>query len=124
MITVDEAYNIVQSTSRGFGDQQISLMDGIGRVLMEDWHCDRDLPPYDRVTMDGIAFKYDDVKGKTVLPISGVVAAGDPQSELCATGTCLEVMTGAVLPVGADTVIRYEDLTIAAGEAIIKWSRP
>lgn len=94
-------------------------MNGIGRVLMEDWHCDRELPPYDRVTMDGIAIYYDEAIQQLSLKIDGVVAAGDPQATLVHPAHCLEVMTGAMLPLGADTVIRYEDLDISGQQAVV-----
>ena len=55
MITVEEAKRHIQTTHRDFGLEEVVLDRAIGRVLREDWFCDRDLPPYDRVTMDGIA---------------------------------------------------------------------
>ena len=119
MISVSEAYDIVLQQAVDFGSEKIALQDGIGRVLREEWHGDRDLPPYHRVTMDGIGFQYDGVQGKSELQITGVAAAGDPQHVLTDVGACMEVMTGAVLPENCDTVVRYEDLDIADGIARI-----
>lgn len=119
MIDLKEAICIVQSKVRDFGVEEIDLSAGIGRVLREDWYCDRDLPPYNRVTMDGIALNYEGAKGLKILPIKGVVAAGDPESALVDPSTCVEIMTGAMLPIGADTIIRYEDLDIKDGQASI-----
>ncbi len=85
--------------------------------------ADRDFPPFDRVTMDGIAVRFSDIRdGLQQLRIAGVQAAGTPPLELTQPGCCIEVMTGAVLPVGADTVIRYEDIDIAAGVATLRLS--
>ena len=115
MIDVQDALKIVLDTARDFGAEIVPLGKGIGRVLREDWYCDRDLPPYDRVTMDGIAINYDGAKRSEQLLVEGIVAAGDPQTELVDPGKCLEIMTGASMPVGGDTVIRYEDITIKNG---------
>lgn len=119
MISFSEAYDVVLQQAVDFGSEKIALQDGIGRVLREEWHGDRDLPPYHRVTMDGIGFQFDTVQGKSVLRIAGVAAAGDPQHTLDDPAACMEVMTGAVLPENCDTVIRYEDLEIKDGEATI-----
>ena len=55
MITVEQALEIISSNRGDFGTQSIPLSQSINRVLKEDWATDRALPPYDRVTMDGIA---------------------------------------------------------------------
>lgn len=120
MIDIKEALEIVHSHSRDFGVESIGLAHGIARVLREDWHCDRDLPPYDRVTMDGIALNYDGGSALGKLQIDDVVAAGDPQAHLLHKDHCVEIMTGAMLPIGADTIIRYEDVVIEEGFAHIK----
>ena len=120
MISVEEAYSIVLDHAVDFGSEQIPLREGIGRVLREAWHGDRDLPPYHRVTMDGIGMNFEGAQGQSALPIVGVAAAGDPQHRLTDPAACLEVMTGAVLPENCDTVIRYEDLEITDGVARVQ----
>ena len=119
MISLAEAYEIVQNNAHDFGVETIPLALGIGRVLQEDWHGDRELPPYDRITMDGIAIHYATAVQLDRFPVAGVVAAGDPEAEFLNTEHCLEVMTGAMLPRGCDTVIRYEDVDIVDGVAKI-----
>ena len=119
MISFDEALGIVRSKAQSFGTETIPLEEGIGRVLNEDWYCDRDLPPYDRVTMDGIALNFQGAQGKESLPIVGVIPAGSPKTRLTDPSTCFEIMTGATLPDGADTIIRYEDITVKDGHAMI-----
>lgn len=116
MVTFEEAHRIVLSHSTEFGTEQIPLEESIGRALIEDWATDRDMPPYDRVTMDGIAIHYESAKEAAGrLMIKGVAAAGSPRQTINDQKTCLEIMTGAILPIGADTVIRYEDLNIEDG---------
>ena len=110
MISFAEARQIVLQNTRDFGTETLPLQQAMGRVLREEWHSDRELPPYNRVAMDGIGVYYDEAVKQSELQILGVAAAGDPQHTLTDAAACLEVLTGAVLPVGCDTVIRYEDL--------------
>ena len=120
MITFEEAYRIVIDHTRDFGITKIPLLDSVGRVLRESWKADRDFPPFDRVMMDGIAIHYDDtVSIECGFKTEGIAAAGDPQKHLINPRNCIEVMTGAILPQGANTVIRYEDVDIQNGMATI-----
>lgn len=118
MITVEQATDIILQTARDFGIESIPLDEAIGRTLRENLYADRDFPPFHRVTMDGIAIRHEAFQaGQRSFPIEGVAAAGGAQMQLQSPQHCLEAMTGAVLPSGADTVIRYEDLEIAEGQA-------
>jgi molybdopterin molybdotransferase len=121
MITVEEALHIVLEHKKDFGVETIPLHDAYGRILREPIKADRDFPPYDRVTMDGIAIRYDAFeKGNRKFPVEGVAPAGAMQASLNHPEKCLEVMTGAVMPEIADTVIRYEDVEITDGIASIQ----
>lgn len=121
MITIEEATDIVLAHQRDFGTEEIPLAEAAGRVLAETIRADRDFPPFDRVTMDGISIAYAAFakKGIRTFPIQDTQAAGSPQLALDNPGHCMEVMTGAVLPQGTDTVIRYEDLEIKDGSATV-----
>jgi molybdopterin molybdotransferase len=80
----------------------------IGRVLAEDVQAERDQPPFDRVTMDGIAIAYRDLAaGRRSFEVVGTQAAGTEPLAVAA-GQCVEVMTGTPLPHGADTVVPVE----------------
>ncbi len=123
MITVEEAVDIILNYTRDFGTEKVPLADAGGRVLRETIKADRDFPPFDRVTMDGIAIRYDQFEaGQREYLIEGTAAAGAPEYLLKSPNHCLEVMTGAMLPKGTDTVIRYEDVSIANGTAVINIS--
>ncbi len=87
----------------------MSLGQATNRVLRASVLADRDFPPFDRVTMDGIAFAGNALPKSQALTVAGVQHAGEPP-QTCPPQQCLEVMTGAVLPLGADTVVRYEDV--------------
>ncbi|MEL7121055.1 MAG: molybdopterin molybdotransferase MoeA, partial [Bacteroidota bacterium] len=120
MISSKLAQAIVNRTAIDFGTESIPLDRALGRTLREDIHSDRDLPPYDRVTMDGIAIKFETfADGSKYFPIEGTAAAGKEQFELKDKNNCVEVMTGAVLPKGTDTIIQYEWLEISDGGAHI-----
>ena len=120
MISTQEAQAFINSTIHSFGEERIPLDQVYGRILAESLYSDRPLPPYNRVTMDGIAINYQAYAGgQRQFSIAGTAAAGAPQMALKAPDTCLEVMTGAVLPEGTNTVIRYEDLEIENNTARI-----
>lgn len=120
MITVSEATEIIQSKIRDFGIETVSFMQSHGRVLKEEVYADQDFPPFNRVCMDGIAISEASyTKGLRTFQIEGVQAAGSPQLIKKQEDTCLEVMTGAVLPEGTDVVIPYEQITIENGNATV-----
>lgn len=120
MLTVEEAFGIIMRHTASWGDATAPFGQALGRVLAEPLRADRDFPPFDRVSMDGIAIRFPDFEGGTrQFRICGTQAAGVPALLLSRPGECLEIMTGAILPQGADTVIRYEDLKIEDGVASI-----
>ena len=111
MISVQEALKLVLDSSKNIGSEKVGLDQAIGRILAEDIYSDRPIPPFDRVTMDGIAILYDSYKDeKSSFVIESICPAGAPQMTLNDPSKCIEIMTGASLPHGTDTIIRYEDL--------------
>ncbi|HFA49884.1 MAG TPA: molybdopterin molybdenumtransferase MoeA [Bacteroidetes bacterium] len=120
MTSVEQATKTVLQNTASFGEERIPFHQATGRVLCEGLYADRDFPPFDRVSMDGITIQFEYFKkGKRVFKIEGLQAAGAPQMTLQKDENCLEVMTGAMLPLNTDTVIRYEDLEIRNGQATI-----
>lgn len=118
MITVAEAEKIILKNSFPPEPEEVAFSDALGRILAEDLVADRDFPPFDRVTMDGIAICHEQfASGQRQFSIEGVQAAGMPRFSLKNVKNCLEVMTGAMLPDGTNSVIRYEDLQIEKGVA-------
>ncbi len=86
----------------------------MGLVLAQDVLTDIAFPPYDRVAMDGYAVKATDTIGATadspvVLTVVGASVAGAPFDGQVQPGTAAKVMTGSVLPPGADAVVKVED---------------
>jgi len=119
-ITYEKALSIIAEHKSDLTTETRSLDDCIGTYLAEDLFADRDFPPFNRVTMDGIALNFAVFeKGERTFTIEGTAAAGTPQQKLKNNTNCMEVMTGAILPKGVDTVIRYEDLTIENNVATV-----
>lgn len=83
-------------------------------TLAHDLQAKRCQPPFDRVMMDGVALKFSEIQaGQRSFKIQAFQGAGTPALHL-QEGCCIEVATGALLPLGADTVVPYEDLEIGA----------
>ena len=120
MVSVTEASDIIFSNLYKPGVETVPLQATINRVLGEKISADRDFPPFDRVSMDGIAIQFQKLRnGQRDFQVEFTQAAGDPTRKLQSPDNCVEVMTGAVLPEATDTVIRYEDLEIRENKARI-----
>jgi molybdopterin molybdotransferase len=120
MMNVDDAVKLIEQNFISLGDEELSLNSASGRELAHNLTADRNYPPFHRVTMDGIAIKYSDyINGQRCFRIEGVQPAGMAALALNQINTCIEVMTGAVLPLDADLVIPYEHLKIENGYANI-----
>ncbi|MFL5731325.1 MAG: molybdopterin molybdotransferase MoeA [Cytophagaceae bacterium] len=120
MITVEEAWKIIEACKREYGAEMVPVEKALGRVLAEDLQADRDFPPYNRVAMDGIALSFSSFEnGNRIFKIKAVQGAGEKAIDITDSGECIEVMTGAVSPASTDTVVRYEDLEIKDGQARI-----
>lgn len=121
MTTVPEAEKIILQHVRPFPGVAVSLEESWGRVLAEDLFADRNLPPFDRVSMDGIAISHDAwQKGARQFLVEAVQPAGSPRIRLKDPSACIEVMTGAILPEGCDCVIPFEGVDIQDGRARLK----
>jgi len=98
----------------------VNFKDSLGRILKEAVFADRDFPPFNRVSMDGIAVSYEQFKnGRRIFKIEGIQAAGSAQLTLQNSKNCIEAMTGAMLPINTDVVIPYEEVTIENGQATV-----
>ena len=113
MINVTQAQEIIQKNSRIFPAVVCSLTESYGEILREDIFADRDQPAFDKILMDGIAIDFLSWKtGCRNFKIQGIQPAGTKSLKLKAKNYCIEVMTGAVLPVGTDCVIPVEQIKI------------
>lgn len=120
MTTVEEAGKLILAQLKDYGTESLPFEQALGRVLAEAIKADRDLPPFNRVTMDGIAINYQAVEnGILTFKIKATQAAGDEPVAIDELDECIEIMTGAVMPASVNTVVRYEDVAIRAGLASI-----
>ena len=120
MITVKEVDKIILDSIVKTGTESVALDNCLGRVLAEDVFADRDFPPFNRVMMDGIAIRFTDWQsGIRGFNVQDLLPAGSPAITLRESGSCIEVMTGAVCPMHADTVIKYEQITFDNGVATV-----
>ena len=118
MVSVSEATAIIQQHLFRPEKERIRIEATEGRILAEIIKADRDLPPFDRVAMDGIAVLFKSFEeGWRAFKIEGMQQAGQPRTTLKDNQNCIEVMTGAMLPIGCDTVIRYEDIVIGSNRS-------
>lgn len=116
MLSVAEAEKRVLDSVVTLPVDHCPLINAHGRVLRQALAADRDLPPFDRVAMDGYALSCAALQaGRRQFRVAGLQAAGTSPLSLPGDDACIEVMTGAVLPGGADAVVPYEEVTRAEG---------
>ena len=94
----------------------VSLENALGRVLAQNLSARKDLPAFDNSALDGYAFKFSDKNEP--LSVKGTIFAGDKKDYKISTNECYKIMTGAKMPLGADTVLRVEEAEFA-GEKLI-----
>ncbi|UCE93616.1 MAG: molybdopterin molybdotransferase MoeA [Flavobacteriaceae bacterium] len=121
LITVSEALRIVLGQTEDFGIEEVDFNLSLGRVLKESIKADRDLPPFDRVSMDGIALNSKIFNsGQREYHIENIQPAGSKQLSLENEANCIEAMTGGILPKGTDAVIPYELISLENSVAKVK----
>jgi molybdopterin molybdotransferase len=109
MISVDEALNIIRSQIPPPQSWRVPLEQAAGCLLAEPVRPDMPLPPFDRATMDGYAFRSADVTApKATLTVIGESAAGSGFAGAVGPGQAVQIMTGAPVPQGADCVQMIE----------------
>ncbi len=94
----------------------VPLLASVGRVLAEPILADRDQPPFDRSTRDGFAIRAADLSAENALNIIGQLRAGDIWTgATLSPGEAIEIMTGAPIPPGADSVVMIEHVSVSEG---------
>ena len=101
--------------------------DCLGLCTSAPLQAEESIPPFDNTAVDGFALRTSDLAGITRhgsirLGVEGSIAAGDPPLALAEPGTVLRIMTGAVIPGGADAVVKVEDVLVEAESIVV--SRP
>ncbi|MDO4682532.1 MAG: molybdenum cofactor guanylyltransferase MobA [Lautropia sp.] len=99
--------------------ETVSLGESLGRILASAIEAPFDLPGHDNAAMDGYALRHVDLDptADSRLPVAGRTLAGDAPAPVLPAGQAQRIMTGAPMPVGADTVVMQEDVRLLEGEA-------
>ena len=112
MLRYDEARQMVIAEAdkrpRPGATLKLGVGEALGHVLAEEIRADREYPPFDRSTRDGYAVCASEAQAGAKLHCSGEVKAGDSVTMPLAAGSCMQIMTGAAVPPGADAVVMIE----------------
>lgn len=105
---------ITESIHPVSGSEKLPLKNALDRVLTETIYSPVNIPGFKNSAMDGYAFCSNDIDANRPfqLQLSGVSWAGEPFSEKLLPGHCIRILTGAVLPDGADSVIMQEHVKV------------
>jgi molybdopterin molybdotransferase len=119
-VDVARASALIQSNMPQWPATDVELAAAGGQVLREAVSAEREQPPFDRVTMDGIAIRHAAwAAGRREFTVAGIQAAGAAARSLPDDAACIEVMTGTALPGGADTVIPVERVVRDEGSVTV-----
>ena len=121
MLTYEQARRtVIEQVEKAKGPRAtatLSVWDALGFVLAEEIKTDREYPPFNRSTRDGYAVRISEIAGGATLRCAAEIKAGDTVTQPLAPRTCVQIMTGAAVPPGADAVVMLEH-TNREGESV------
>jgi len=121
VLSVEQAREHILANLSPLAPQRVDILEALGLVLVSDVVAGGSIPPHDNAAMDGYAVQYRDLGSAPVrLQVVGQVAAGSVWSGVLQPGQALRIMTGAPMPAGADTVVRFEDTQTAEDTVLIR----
>ena len=106
MISFEQAYQAAMDTVRLMPPENVALPDALNRILAEEVTADIPMPPYNKAMVDGFACKRDDLQG--AMKVLETIGAGYAPTQDVVPGTASKIMTGAMVPDGADCVFMVE----------------
>jgi len=119
MIPFEKAFEIVLSSAHPLGTERVSIAHAANRILAEDVKSDIDMPPFNKAAMDGFACRRADLaNGLTIIE---TIPAGVLPEKVIGPNQCAKIMTGAVVPQGADCVVMVE-FTENPGEDTVRFT--
>jgi len=124
LLRLEEALAAILAGVEPLPPETVPVGEGSGRVLAEAAHARLTLPPWPNSAMDGFAVRSADVAAATAeapvhLPVAGEIAAGHLPDRPLTPGTAVRILTGAILPDGADAVVPVEETDAPAGVAAL-----
>lgn len=110
MVTFEQALKNILNNARVLSIEKVVIEDSVGRILQEDIYSGLEMPPFDKSAMDGYAVCCLDTQDAYAkLECIGIIQAGESFNGRLKRGECVQIMTGAPMPKGADSVVMIED---------------
>ncbi|MHC4749454.1 MAG: molybdopterin molybdotransferase MoeA [Planctomycetota bacterium] len=106
MLPFEKAFETVLKSAGWLGTESIDITNALNRILAEDVKSDMDIPPFNKSTMDGFACRRIDLANE--LTVIETIPAGYIPRKVVGINQCSKIMTGGVVPDGADCVIMKE----------------
>jgi len=116
MISFEKAFEIIMKSAFTLEKESVELAHCLNRVLAEDIKSDIDMPPFNKSAMDGYACRREDLN-ETLHVIETIQAGYRPQKTV-KKNECSKIMTGAIVPRGADCVVKVEDTEITTDNKV------
>jgi len=125
LVSLEEAQGLALAAAVPLATEKMQLENGSGRVLAEEIRALRDEPPSTQAAMDGYAVHSEDVntassENSVFLAVVGTVGPGQQIDQQLKRKEAIRVMTGAILPAGADAVVPQEMTEIVAEGVVVK----
>jgi len=110
LLPVDQAISLMRNAITPVSETEtLPLSDALDRILAVSIYSSINVPGHDNSAMDGYALRHKDVNSETQLELVGQALAGHPFAGEMQSGQCVRIMTGAIVPAGADTVVMQEN---------------
>ncbi|HJV46312.1 MAG TPA: gephyrin-like molybdotransferase Glp, partial [Bacillota bacterium] len=125
-VSLQEARRMILDQAKPAWQIEVSILESHGRRIAKDIYSNHPLPTFRRSGMDGFAVRSEDIQSATPqgpihLKVIDSVPCGKVSSQIVLPGTAIRIMTGAFVPDGADTVIRFEQTEdfVVEGQAMV-----
>ena len=117
MISFEKAFEIIMNSAFTLEKESVDLAHCLNRVLAEDIKSDIDMPPFNKSAMDGYACRREDLH--ETLNVIEIIQAGYRPQKTVGKNECAKIMTGAIVPKGADFVVKVENTEITTDNKIL-----
>lgn len=107
MISYEKAFEIIMNSAFMLETESVELARSLNRVLAYDVQSDTDMPPFNKSAMDGYACRREDLQD--TLNVVEIIPAGSSPQKAIRKKECSKIMTGAIVPPGADCVVKVEN---------------
>ncbi|MGG7058576.1 molybdopterin molybdotransferase MoeA [Clostridium tertium] len=119
-ISLEEAIDILNEKVNNLDDKEVTLFNGLKKVLSEDVYSKINNPPFNKSAMDGYALKVEDSFINNKVKVIDKVYAGEVCKSFVTENTAVKIMTGAPIPNGANAVIKQENVILEGNNIVIK----